>query len=58
MYSPNLKKPDYMRPSNNKHDWTPVKYLPEYFASQQNAKAVATLFSYYIAKILPTSYFG
>ena len=32
--------------------------ISECFASQQSTKAIATPFPYYIAKILPTSYFG
>ena len=31
--------------------------ISEYFASQWNKKAVVIIFSHYIVKILPTSYF-
>ena len=37
---------------------TGPRKLSECFASQENAKAVAILFSYHIAKILPNSILG
>ena len=54
--------------SNNKHDWTPVKYLHPCISAYLHIwplfcitiehKTVATNFSFCIAKILQTSYFG
>ena len=40
--------------SNKKRGWR----ISEYFASQYNTETVLILFSYFIARSIPTSYFG